>query len=83
MKTVSSIAIATGLLFAITQVTVAQDQSPPPAASSEAPANPAMKSPDDTASARLAKGHNSFAKSEALGVRGVSLERSVLLTILG
>jgi len=66
MKTVSSIAIAAGLLLMATQDAKAQDQSPPPAASSEAPANAAMKSPNDTASAPLAKGHNSFTKSEAL-----------------
>jgi hypothetical protein len=66
MKTVSSIAIATALFLGATQVVIAQGQSPPPAASAEAPANPAVKSPDDTASAPLAKGHNSFTKSEAL-----------------
>jgi hypothetical protein len=65
MKSVSSIAVAAGLLLGITQMAMAQDQ-PPPAASLQAPANPAVKSPDDTASAPLAKGHNSFTKSEAL-----------------
>jgi hypothetical protein len=65
MKTVTSVAIAAGLFFAATQVAVAQDQSSP-AASSEAPANPAVKSPDDTAAAPLAKGHNSFTKSQAV-----------------
>ena len=66
MKTASSIAIAVGLVLGAAQLASAQDQSAPPAASSEAPANPALKSPDDAAAAPLAKGHNSFTKSQAL-----------------
>jgi hypothetical protein len=65
MKTVSSILVAAGLLFGTAQWAMAQDQ-PAPTASSAAPSNPAVKSTDNTASAPLAKGHNSFTKSQAL-----------------
>jgi hypothetical protein len=65
MKTVTSIVIAAGLLLGGIQAAAAQDQATPPAASSDAPANSAVKSPDDAASSPLAKGHNSFTKSQA------------------
>ena len=66
MKTVLSITVAAGLFLTVAQGATAQDQSPPPAASSQSPANPAVKSPDDASAAPLAKGHNSFTKSQAL-----------------
>ncbi len=65
MKTVSTIVFAAGLLICATQVATARDQ-PAPAATPEAPANAAVKSPDDATTAPLAKGHNSFTKSQAL-----------------
>jgi protein CpxP len=37
-----------------------------PSATPDAPPNSAMKSPDDMSTTTLAKGHNSFTKSEAL-----------------
>jgi len=64
MNIVSSAVVAAVLLFGSFQVAQAQDQ--PPAPNPSAPANPAVKSPDDTAHAPLAKGHNSFTKSQAL-----------------
>jgi hypothetical protein len=66
MKTVLSIMVAGGLCLTATGAAMAQDPSPRPAASSDAPANAAVKSPDDAAAAPLAKGHNSFTKSQAL-----------------
>ncbi len=65
MKTGVSIAIVMALSTMSASPLSAQDQ-PAPSASTEAPGNPAVKPPDDTASAPLAKGHNSFTKSQAL-----------------
>ena len=66
MKTVTSIVVAAGLFLGASQAAVAQAQSAPPAASADAPANAAVKSPSESTAAPLAKGHNSFTKSQAL-----------------
>jgi len=58
-----TMAVVFAMGLATTGAAVAQDQPTP---NPVAPANPAMKSPDDTAAAPLAKGHNSFTKSQAL-----------------
>jgi hypothetical protein len=57
------------MVFAVSVVAVgnamAQDQMPSMASPNQPP-NAAVKSPDQVASATLAKGHNSFTKSQAL-----------------
>lgn len=57
--------IALGLAATLAAASAAQNSAAQPAPDPNAPANPAVKSPSDTASHPLAKGHNSFTKSQA------------------
>jgi hypothetical protein len=64
MKIIPIVLLSGALVMATASLAVAQDQTRP-TADPNAPANPAVKSPYDTMSAPLAKGHNSFTKAEA------------------
>ena len=64
MKILTIIAISGTLSLGFAGLSAAQDQSGP-AADSSATQNPAVKSPNNMTGAPLAKGHNSFTKSEA------------------
>ena len=63
MKILPIITLAGALSVGLASLATAQNQANP-APSSDAP-NPAMKSPDATASAPLAKGRNSFTRGQA------------------
>jgi hypothetical protein len=64
MKLLPIIAISGALTLGLVNFAAAQDQNAP-AADPSATQNPAVKSPNDMTQAPLAKGHNSFTKSEA------------------
>jgi len=64
MKILPIIAISGALSLGFAGISAAQDQSSP-AAEPSATQNPALKSPKDMTQAPLAKGHNSFTKSQA------------------
>jgi len=64
MKILKIIAISGTLSLGIAGFAAAQDQAAP-AADSSATQNPAVKSPNNMIKAPLAKGHNSFTKSQA------------------
>ncbi len=57
MNILPTIAVSMALSLGVAGAAAAQDQS--------TAQNPAVKSPSDTSNAPLAKGHNSFTKSEA------------------
>ena len=65
MNTLATILVSGSLALGVVGFAAAQDQSQPSADPSAAP-NAAMKSPDNMSSATLAKGHNSFTKSQAM-----------------
>jgi hypothetical protein len=64
MKILNVIAISSAVALGSAAIALAQDQTGP-MPDPNAAANPAMKSPDNMTDASLAKGHNSFTKSEA------------------
>ena len=64
MRILPLLAVSAMLSVGLAGMTAAQDQSGP-AADPSATQNPAVKSPSDMTGAPLAKGHNSFTKSEA------------------
>jgi hypothetical protein len=64
-RTISAAAFAAALSIGAVGNGMAQDQMPSMVTPHQ-PANPALKSPDRVAAATLAKGHNSFTKSQAL-----------------
>ena len=65
MKFFLTSTMALAATLAVAAGTAAQAQHAP-SATQNAPPNSAMKSPDDMSTTTLAKGHNSFTKSEAL-----------------
>ena len=64
MKILSVLAISSAMMLGVASMACAQDQGGP-SASTAATQNPAVKSPNKMTGAPLAKGHNSFTKSEA------------------
>jgi len=64
MKLISVLTLSALLVAGSTSAALAQMQ---PGADSSAPANPAMKGPNDPSNMSLAKGHNSFTKGQAKG----------------